>query len=503
MYELSRGFSLQKAMPMRASILAWLLNTVSVIAITRTRPARSERHRLRRGHRWHDASFFNTFSQGESTYNDEADYGRPQNRYIDGWEPGITNPYEGGSVDPSFFHESPSGGPRVAWQTHPTAGSALPWHRTDGGSWRPKYEGSPANTLATPQANWWDELAGAGRISAGWFEAAVDQFDGFGRQRYPATSPRRLVFWQERAVNTTLRCTDPGCEASVALQAFNGNTEQARSCKLSVYVKPTDYEQNHSGEAVEWISVNGANVSLDCRPGLSGCSATSAAAYYPCVRDLSLDKLITAGGTLQVAAKISQTVDECPYEGSLLYAVPMVTCLVAEQIPPPYYSHNSPWNPETNLTFGSTTFNPHTMQVLAQAPLKCRTHGCSASVLLALNSSMMTFRSCSLTVKVNTTDFDNQEWASPAELLEFVKVEGRDVATNFNPQLNPCRQRYAGTPVQQSTIEKVVLDNVDVTADAADGVLMVEAKISPMVDECAMDGNLLDAIVNVSCSVQR
>lgn len=491
------------AMPARAFALLWASSVAGALAISRTQPARSKTSHLRRGHRWHDASFFNTFAQSESTYDDETDFGRPHDYYIDGWAPHIKNPYAGGTVDAAFFHESPSGGPDVAWQTHsPAVGSALPWSQKGGGSWKPGHADNSEYSLATSQENWWNPLAGGSRISAGWFEAAVDEFDAYGRKRYPATSPRRFVTWQERAVNTTLKCVDPGCEASASLQAFNGNAEQARSCKLSVFVKPTDYEQRYSTEAVEWISVNGANISLDCKPKLSGCNATAPLPYYPCVQDVNIDKLITSSGTLQLAAKISQTVDECPYQGNLLYAVPIVACLVADQQPAPYYPHNNPRNTGTNLTFGSTsTFNPTTMMLQTVAPLKCQAQGCTATAMLSLNSTAMTFSKCSLTVKINTTDFDNKEWKQPAEMLEFIKVEGASVQTQFNPKMNPCRDRDAGKTVKPSMIEKTVVNAADVTADASDGTLVVEAKISQMVDECAMDGNLLDGIVNVSCSV--
>lgn len=481
--------------------LVCVVNAVLAAAIAKN----FEQKRLRKGGKWHVPNFFNLFSQAESTYDEEADFGKQSNQYVDGWEPGHKNPYEGNFVDPAFFHESPGGGPGVAWQTHyPSAGGALPWSRKAGGSWKPNYETNPLNSRVTPQGNWWDETVGTGAINAGWFDMSIDHYDKYGRSRYPASSARRFTGWMERAVNTTLRCTEPGCKATAALQAFDGSSEQARSCKLTVYVKPTDYEQKYSTEAVEYISVNGNNVSWECRPMLSGCNATAPLPYYPCVEDLSLDKLVTSRGTLQLEAKISETVDECPYEGSLLYAVPIVTCLVAEQVPAPYHKHNNPRVPETNLTFGqgTSTFNQETMQLVAQAPLKCPTRGCSASVLLALNSTSMTFSSCSLTVKINVTDFDNLEWSNqPAELLEFIRVEGNSVATELNPGKNPCRQPAPGAKPLPGTIERTVVDKADVTEDASDGVLLVEAKISKMVDECGVNGNLLDGIVNVTCDV--
>jgi len=501
----------RKPMTLLCFGLACALRVASLAAIARTQSALFGQHAVRSRPTWHDATFFNAFSQAESTYDDEADYGRPQNQYFDGWEPGIENPYEGSIVQPEFFHESPSGGHHVAWQTHyPAVQSgvggdvSLPsWFRGSGGEWKQRYGSDPESTRATAQGSWLNELKGTGRLPANWFDASANQVDGFGRHRYPSMeSPKHYTSYQERSVNTTLSCPDPGCTANASLQAFNGTMERARNCKLNVLVKPTDYDEQYSGERIEWISVNDVNVSLNCEPLLSGCNATAARPYYPCVFELRLDKLMPPSGTLQLAAKIPKIVDECPYQGSLLYAVPVVTCLVARQVPPPYYPSNYPPLEPTNITFGGGySFNESSMELSAWSPLKCRERGCTAAAFVALNFTQMTFSKCSLTVKINATDFDNEEWGPAAELIEFIKVEGVDQAVNLNPAINPCKEKYAGSPIPQRLIEKAVMSGADVTADAGDGVLVVEAKISPVVDECAMEGNLLDGRVEVTCSV--
>mmetsp|Transcript_14927 Transcript_14927/g.34913 ORF Transcript_14927/g.34913 Transcript_14927/m.34913 type:complete len:189 (-) Transcript_14927:162-728(-) len=181
----------------------------------------------------------------------------------------------------------------------------------------------------------------------------------------------------------------------------------------------------------------------------------------------------------------------------------MVTCLVAPQVPPPYESANFPPSeqPANASANGTSSFNEDTMSLVTLAPLKCRERGCTASAYMQLNKTLMAFDSCLLTVRINITDFDNVEWGSPAELVEFVKAEGVALASGVNPNLNPCKRRLQGSPVAPSAIETTLVSNADVTADAADGLILVEAKISPWVDECARDGNLLDGTAEVSCSV--
>merc|ERR1719198_2382454 len=129
-------------------------------------------------------------------------------------------------------------------------------------------------------------------------------------------------------MNGTMACAAAGCIANATLQAFDGATEIASHCKFSLYLHPTDFDDQYSGERLTFISVNGATVNTDCFPMVSGCNMTTQAPMFSCLRDLSLDSLIDSTGTLRIAAQISDVVDECPYQGNLLSAVPMVTCLV-------------------------------------------------------------------------------------------------------------------------------------------------------------------------------
>lgn len=331
-------------MSMYLYIVVAYVTAVCVAAKVRTQPALMVQDNV--GARWHDPSFFGGFSEAESTYDEDGDHGNPQNHFLDGWEPAISNPYEGNTVRAPWFHESPSGGPLAAWQTHyPGLKSGMPWARGVGGSWNQQR---------------WTRKAGlfhrTKELAAGWFDYAAENVDGFGRQSTPtALSPRRFISWQERSVNTTLKCADPGCTAKASLQAFNGNTERGRYCKLDIGFKATDYDGNHTeNETVEWVSVNGAKVSLKCKPFKGICNDTEPRPFYPCVANLNLDRLMPPSGTLNIVAKISAAVKECPYKGSLLYAVPMVSCLVTDQIPAPYHGSNDPLAALSNVSSKGT-----------------------------------------------------------------------------------------------------------------------------------------------------
>jgi len=278
-----------------------------------------------------DASFFNSFSEGESTYDVDGDVGITTDG--DGWEPTLSSPYEIKGTDSAWFHESPSG--NIAWQTHypalqtGLAGRAATlgkWVQSAAGSWEQEYV--PTGSTRTIQS-------GKLKLPAKWFDNSINQLDGFGRPKFPDdANPKRFVDWDEQAVNTTMKCDSPGCVATAALQAFDGKKLMARNCRLNIFV------QHYSGHTVEWMSVNGANVSSKCKVPANNCNATGARPLYPCVFELSLDKLISQTGTLDISAKISDSAAaNCTYENSLLLAVPMATCLV----------HSLAW-PPTNLT---------------------------------------------------------------------------------------------------------------------------------------------------------
>mmetsp|Transcript_70374 Transcript_70374/g.139589 ORF Transcript_70374/g.139589 Transcript_70374/m.139589 type:complete len:441 (-) Transcript_70374:59-1381(-) len=289
--------------------------------------------------RWLSAESFVGFSEAESTFDEEADR---KNR--GGWEPAVHNPWRRTAVRPRWYHESPSGGPNAAWQTHfpgLRAGIATrsarigPWSRRANGQWEQAYVTADEYKYANDQSNPLRVGNGAGKLAAGWFDNSVDQVDGFGRRKFPTEgSPRWYATWQERKLNATLKCNKPGCMAKASLLAFDSKKERAARCRLSIAVKATNYNEKNWSKRVEWISVNGANVSSNCRTTAAICNKTEPPNLDWCVSELVLDRLLPANGTLEVSAKISPEVDmqTCPYKGSLLYAVPTVTCMVTSEM---------------------------------------------------------------------------------------------------------------------------------------------------------------------------
>ncbi|CAE8733996.1 unnamed protein product, partial [Polarella glacialis] len=217
---------------------------------------------------------------------------------------------------------------------------------------------------------------------------------------------------------------------------------------------------------------------------------------YPCVRDFPVDTIISSEGALRVSAGIPTEVDECPYNGQLLFARATVTCQVGKY----------------TTTTTTTTYNPPVSPQMPVAPLpqivvtntygraalKCAERGCRAEAALVLNSSTLTLNNCTLEVFVNQTDFDNKDDA--VETLS-VNVTGQQVVQNVKPGKNPCRSEYDGEPLTAGAKLYHAVKGMDVTEAARKGPIIVTAKISDQVDECASQGYLLDAEVVVTCSV--
>lgn len=295
--------------------------------------------------RWRSADSFGVFSEAESTFSEEADAaaGEPPGG---GWEPAVRNPWRKWHVRMPWYHESRSGGPNAAWQTHypemragvATRGARIgPWSIRANGQWEQAYLTSDENKYANDQSNPLRIDKGTGKLAAGWFDNSIDQVDGFGRRKFPTEgSPRWYATWQERRLNATLKCDKPGCMAKASLKAFDSKKERAAHCRLSIAVKATSYNGTNWSKRVEWISVNGANVSANCYNGATTCNKTGPPNMEWCVSELILDRLLPANGSLEVSAKISPEVDKqtCPYKGSLLYAVPTVMCMVSPEMMP-------------------------------------------------------------------------------------------------------------------------------------------------------------------------
>lgn len=463
--------------------------------------------------------FFESFDMGESTYNEDADHGREVEKgsladYEDGWNPSLKDPFAPRKVASAWFHDSPSGGRDSAWQTHypdSTVGLAghanenLPaWHRSLGGAWHQNFKAMDPDgrsALSDGDAAIEDEASGQSieALPAGWFDSQVLQMDSFGRHKFPDYGTAQQLVglgWKEQAVNTTMACNAPGCTASTVLQAFDNTKQQATHCRLNVDFKATDFDDFETGKWVDYISVNGVNVSVRCKPKAQGCNATLAGPLYPCVTELDIATVLPASGTLKIEAKISEFVDECPFQGNYLYAIPTVSCLVKA------FENNSLFLPGKINQPGLATVNKTNTTLIAVQPVQCTHRNCIARARIELERAEAMITGCTFTFKVNVTDYDNTPFTStPKEVIEYVKVDGVTLASAVNPNVNPCVAASQGKPV--SAAEKVftVVSSKNISVNSSTDFFEVEAKISPFVDECPSQGFLLDGLAEVICQL--
>lgn len=437
------------------------------------------------------ASWFDSFHEAESNYDMEADRFA---QHAHGWEYKKDDPETEETVMKAvFYHESPSGGGGEAWQTHYPAVGKGPagrpksiglWHVNQGGHWTQDYQ------LSEPPE--------PGPVKPQWFQSGILQYDGWGRSKSPVEGSPKLysTTHQERSVNTTLSCKEAGCEAFSFLQAFDGIREIGRDCKLSLYLHPTDFDDQYSGERLAFIKVNGVTVNTDCYPMVSGCNASAQMAMFSCVQDLPVDHVIDKTGFLNVSAKISDVVDECPYQGNLLSGVPIVTCLVTPRPTPqpPAAEAATPSYPVVHTPVADSNY------FHIRVPLHCPYRGCVAEASMAISpETAKRVTSCNLNLRVQQTDFDNEEGTK--EAIEYIEVGGVRVASDMVPGYNPCRSLWAGKPLSLEQKEHVALQDFDVTQNASDGLVSVVAKITDHVDECARDGYLLNGLAEINCTL--
>jgi len=444
--------------------------------------------------RWQPPSFFSGFSDGESTFDDDAAVERARAERFRGLQPtgAIVDsevPHDGpirtedGTIASKWFDESASGGAKAAWQTHypaledshPRGAPNEQWLSTQGGRWHQDFE-PPYGAVSSR----------ASKVAA-WFDNSVTQYDAYGRPREPSEySGRRYPNWKEISRNVSLVCKESGCIANSTLLAYNPSTERSRRCLLTIAIHATDFDDEYSRENVEWISVNGRTVNSVCDPMAKGCNPNKSAVLYNCVRDLNLPEnvLLEGNGTLNISAKLSKMVDECPHEGNLLSGVASVTCLISPKPPKRNRSAASPW-PQLQAPTANTSNNTGLWK------LRCSEPGCVANVTLKLPGTNGT--NCKLTIRLNQTDFD-----AANELVEWIKIDGKVVSTDLKLGENPCKARAEGKKVTDKAFTAV--DAQDVVSAAADGTVVVSVKISEMVDECGRSGYLVDGDVSVDCT---
>lgn len=372
-------------------------------------------------------------------------------------------------VPTEYFEESKSGGQWEAWQTsYPTIEDALE---------RPRAKIQKAREEARSSILGYIVADDAQKLP-GWFDHSVDQVDYFGRKEKPDEGSRDwYAGWTERRRSVSLTCDSPGCSVDATLQAYDSDVEDARLCQLSVSVHATDFDKDHSDEFMQ-LSVNGHVLGHECDPMRRECNTSipgSDRPMYTCVRNAMVHHLATQEhGMLRVQGNISHMVDECPVDGHLLSAIAVVSCLV----------HIKDQSTAGTSTGGKTI-----------SPLICDTPGCVANTTVFLNTHDIGNTSCHMSIVVNHTDFDGDE-----EDIEWVQVQGVTLKENVNPGRNPCNERSAGEdPMLPGEEEFLVVQEHDVTEQAKQGYITVAAKLSELVDECAMEGALLSGEVIVVC----
>lgn len=450
----------------------------------------------REGKRVKPAGWFGGFSEHESTYSRDGEgvlEENPERAVM--FRPAVESPgvlasgTDNGLPD-YWFHESPSGGPNAAWQTHypplsgvtgswfdmnSQLGGRLPWMKTPAGRWQQVYK-PPFATFAKTQSMAKD---------AAWFDTRVEDYDAFGRNREPRQRPaRRYLEWKQIGPKTcTLECKKPGCSATCKIDVYKPPVAETK-CEMSFGVHPTDFDDEACEETVEWVSINNETVTTHCDPGTRGCmppAATNTSVIFPCIRTMDVTKELAEGkGSLTVAAKISKLVDECPLaNGALLSGVANVTC----------------WTlmPRATTTTSTTTTPPPNPN---KCPLQCKPCGCTASCVLTLEPMNKTGHKCLLEVSVRQTDFE-----SPEEVVEWIRVNNNTIKTQCKPGKNQCLQKKAAATsfvhdrfpcISGHDVTSLLVFN-DVTS------IEVSAKISEMVDECPSNGYYLDGFAEVVC----
>lgn len=431
-----------------------------------------------------DASWFGDFSKSESTFDPDAVDDPGAEIDPNAGAKGLLPNQDGHTVEPTeWFQESASGGSTAAWQTfYPGSGSA--WRRMKGLSFNNTY----LATYMAPQR----VVATSGETlkkAAEWFDSNVAQYDAFGRARAPSSlSDGFYIGWEDRQRTTTLTCGLPGCIAHGTLQIAAAELEQTSNCLLDVAVRATDFDDPEGREQVEWVELNGHIIKQECNPKASGCRSGEADDLHPCVSNMNIDHLLRRDGNLNISAKISALVDECPVEGNLLSAVVQVRCFVTGKD----NSTTVPWlRPELPSGTGR-------LPATANATLQCRSPGCAAAAVLQL-APQAANRTCRLTVKVQQTDFGGS--LGSVEEVEWIMVNNRTLREHVSPGRSPCKEGARGRG--NATVEPYVLVNgEDVSAEVAEGAVRISAKISGMVDECATpEGYLLSAEAAITCGI--
>lgn len=482
------------------------------------------------------AAWFQAFSEAESTEDADGIYNdkNPFLYVLDGWAPNQhspANPLAPDMLKPKWYEESPSAGQYQAWQTfYPNLKEGIAGRGAHPGSWFESATGEWVQNYNRADTNRFQRV---GATPADWFDSSVNNIDGFGRVKSPGPASWRNYYapaWQERAVNTTLRCPDSGCTARSSLQAYDPFTEVAKNCRLSIAVHPTDFDDDWSLESIEYWNANGKVLMRDCWPQARGCNASAWMPLFSCLNSFAVDTVINDVGALNIEGKITDMVDECPDNGYLLNAVATVTCMVQPLNvttpgppggPPAGPNGTVPamsWQDMLNQAIadyyangGDPTLGPYGIPwdmlmsgqyPFAAIPFYCNTPGCTAPAMLFFDPDVaLQGGTCKMEINVTQTDYDEENGS--VEMIEYINVQGLNVTTDLKPGLNPCLNQMEGAPFDPDRNFPVVADQ-DVTQQILDspspGMLMIKAKNSQKVDECGYMGQLLYGIAFLNCT---
>jgi len=137
-------------------------------------------------------------------------------------------------------------------------------------------------------------------------------------------------------VQDVLKCKDPGCTAATFLTIGSDFVKDGVSCHMNVTVQQTDFDGDlGSNEAIDFITVGNENISFALEGGANPCdmvslgeNVSSANRLVSVVKDQDITTLVqSGGGLLQVKGKITDMVDDCPYDNNQFYADVAVRCM--------------------------------------------------------------------------------------------------------------------------------------------------------------------------------
>lgn len=128
------------------------------------------------------------------------------------------------------------------------------------------------------------------------------------------------------------------------------------------------------------------------------------------------------------------------------------------------------------------------------ATFRCSEAGCSARANLTMPRAATEEMKCFLDVLVHPTDFDDPQGL---EVVQRITANGRLVSRDCAPQASGCLPQTART--WHACVDHLDVDHLL----GVDGKLTVEAQISPWVDECPYEGDLLSGVITLSCFVRE